>query len=571
MRKNPRKGKRMSSVGWLAVLLLAGVPACTPSEKTLPATPHSELDAWTHISSQSLLENTRVLASDEYEGRAPGTRGEELTVRFLEEQFKKVGLDPGNPDGTFLQKVPLVGMTPDPAPSLAFRKRGMAARPLRYGADFVLNSAQPERETKVDAEMVFVGYGVVAPEFDWDDYKGADVRNKVLVMLVNDPPVPDERVFGGKAMTYYGRWTYKYEIAQAKGAAGCLIVHETGPAGYPWAVVEGSWSGEQFRLPLREGSPRYSAVNGWMTLEKARELFSTAGQDFDALKQAAVNRSFRPVPLGMNAVASIRNKTRRIDSQNVIAKLAGADPALREEYVIYTSHWDHLGRGPMVGDDDIYNGARDNAAGTAGLLDLARAFRHVNPPPKRSILFLAVTAEEQGLLGSEFYAENPLYPLDRTVAVINIDGPNVWGRTRDFVVIGLGNSTLDDYVRSAATEQGRLVAPDPEPEKGYFYRSDHFNFAKKGVPALYPYAPVEYVGKPQGWGLERRQRYTAEDYHKPSDEVKDDWDLSGFVEDLRLLFSVGYRVAKAERWPEWNPGTEFKAAREAMLKQTGGR
>jgi Zn-dependent M28 family amino/carboxypeptidase len=561
----------MKSLGVLAALLLAAGPSCTPTEETPPATPQPELDVWTHISSERLLENTKVLASDEFEGRAPGSRGEELTVRFLEEQFKKLGLEPGNPDGTYVQKVPLVGTTPDPAPTLVFRKRGAAAIPLRYGADFVANSAQPERGTKVDAEMVFVGYGVVAPEFDWDDYKGADVRGKVLVILVNDPPVPDERVFGGKAMTYYGRWTYKYEIAQAKGAAGCLIVHETEPAGYPWAVVENSWSGEQFSLPPPEGASRYTAVNGWITLEKARELFSAAGQDFDALKKAAVERSFKPVPLGVNATASIRNKTRRINSQNVVARLQGADPALRDEYVIYMAHWDHLGRGPAVAGDDIYNGARDNAAGTAGLLELARAMKHVNPQPKRSVLFLAVTAEEQGLLGSEFYCENPLYPLERTVAVINMDAPNVWGRTRDLVIIGLGNSTLDDYVRAVTAEQGRVAAPDPEPEKGYYYRSDHFNFAKKGVPALYPYAPVEYVDKPQGWGLERRQRYTAEDYHKPSDEVKHDWDLSGFAEDLRLLFSVGYRVADAERWPEWNLGTEFKATREAMLTSAGRR
>jgi Zn-dependent M28 family amino/carboxypeptidase len=548
----------------VAVLALT-VLACSRKPEEAPAAPRAELDAWAQVSAERLLAKTKVLASDEFEGRAPGTRGEELTVRFLETEFKEMGLKPGNPDGTYVQKVPLVGVTPDPAPTLAFRKQGAAAEPLSHGDDFVANSAQPEDETQVNAEMVFVGYGVVAPEFDWDDYKGVDVRGKILVMLVNDPPVADERVFGGKAMTYYGRWTYKYEIAETKGAAGCLIVHETEPAGYPWGVVESGWTGEQFTLPPGAEARRYRAANGWISLEKARELFTAAGQDFDALKKAAVERTFKPVPLGVNAVISIRNKIRRIESQNVVARLDGADAALGDEYVLYMAHWDHLGRGPAAGGDDIYNGARDNAAGTAGLLEIARAFRTVNPPPKRTVLFLAVTAEEKGLLGSQYYAENPLYPLERTLAVLNMDAPNVWGETRDFVVIGLGNSTLDDHVRGVAREQGRVVVPDTEPEKGYFYRSDHFNFAKKGVPALYPYAPVDYVLRPAGWGLDRRRRYTAQDYHKPSDEVKVDWDLRGEVNDLRLLLSVGYRVANAAKWPEWNPGTEFKTTREAML------
>ena len=536
-----------------------------------------EKSGWQYISKDSLLENIKVLASDEFEGRAPASKGETLTVGFLEEQFKKLGLKPGNPEGTYFQKVPMVGISADPS-ELVFTERGPAgAAPqtlaLHYGSDFVAWTKRVEPEVRLDSDLVFVGYGVVAPEDQWDDYKGVDVKGKVLVMLINDPPVPDPNdpskldphMFKGKAMTYYGRWTYKYEIAAQKGAVGALIVHETGPAGYPWGVVQGSNTGEQFSLVAADKGASRCAVEGWMTLEKAKALLAMSGKDFDQLKKAAVSPDFMPVPLPAKASLTIRNKIRTIESHNVIAKLEGQDVKLRSQYVVYTAHWDHLGIGPEVNGDKIYHGAVDNASGTAGLLEIAKAFANVKPLPRRSILFLSVTAEEKGLLGSQYYAEHPLYPLRQTVGEINMDGLNVWGRTKDIVVVGLGNSTLDDYVKAVAAEQARTAEPDAEPEKGYYFRSDHFNFAKQGVPALDVNEGVDYIGRPDGWGMQMREKFTAETYHKPSDTVKPDWNLEGAVDDLRLLFSVGYRVANADAYPTWSAGSEFKAKREAML------
>jgi Zn-dependent M28 family amino/carboxypeptidase len=551
------------------VFIVSSVLACQRGGDT--ASLREALDS---ITADGLAAHIRRLASDDFEGRAPASRGEEKTVQYLIEQFQRLGLRPGNPDGTYVQKVPLVGITADPSAVLTIAAGGKRMV-LRYGEDFVAWTRRVVETSSVEADLIFVGYGVQAPEFGWDDFKGVDVTGKVLVVLINDPPVPDpndpsrldEKMFGGRAMTYYGRWTYKLEKAAELGAAGALIVHETEAAGYPWAVVRGSWTGEQFDLVAPDRNMSKCAVEGWITFERAQELMAMVGQDLGALKKAALSREFRPVPLGARMTLTLRNTLRTIESRNVIARLEGGDPTLKEEYVIYVAHWDHLGIGPEVNGDRIYNGAVDNASGTAGLLEIARAYARLSPPPRRSILFLAVTAEEKGLLGSRYYAENPLYPLERTLAVINMDGLNVYGRTRDITVIGLGNSTLDEHVRAVAAEQGRVVRPDPEPEKGFFYRSDHFSFARHGVPALDPDSGIEYIGKPEGWGLEMRRRYTAERYHKPQDEFDPSWDLSGAVEDLRLLFLVGYRVANGDRWPEWYPGTEFRAKREAMLKR----
>ncbi len=520
-----------------------------------------------------MLRHIKVLASDEFEGRAPAGKGEELTVSYLIDQFKKLGLEPGNPDGTFIQKVPLVGITPDPKVTLTFKKGGQQQE-LRFKDDFVAWTKHlAETAGLDDSDLVFVGYGIVAPEFQWDDYKGLDLRGKTLVMLVGDPPVPDPadpkkldpKVFGGEAMTYYGRWTYKYEIGMQKGAAGVLIVHETGPAGYPFTVIE-SKTTEQFDLVRPDRGMSRVSVEGWIARGPAQKLFALAGEDLPALKKKAASRDFRPLPLGVTAKVRLRNTVRTIESRNVIARLQGRDPALKDEYVAYTAHWDHLGVGPEVNGDRIYNGAVDNASGTAGLIEMARAYTQYPRRPKRSILFLAVTAEEQGLLGSEYYSLNPLHPLAKTLASINMDGLNVHGRTKDVTIVGLGNSDLDDYARAAAAEQGRVLRPDPEPEKGFYYRSDHFNFAKQGVPALDPDEGIDFVGRPPGYGKEMRDHYTRHDYHKPSDEVKAEWDLSGAVEDLRLLWSVGYGVAEADRYPEWKPGTEFRARRESQLR-----
>ena len=532
------------------------------------ATPPLAIGQLPAIDLDALLTHTKRLSSDEFEGRAPGTKGEELSVNYLADEFKKVGLKPGNTDGTYFQKVPLVGITPTPAP-LVF-KRGAQQQTLKWKDDVVAWTKHvAESATLESSELVFVGYGVVAPEFDWDDYKGLDVKGKTLVVLVNDPPVPDPananeldpKTFGGKAMTYYGRWTYKYEIAAQKGAAGVLIVHETVPAGYGFNVIQGK-TGEQFDLVTPDKNMSRAAIEGWIALDQAKKLLQSSGQDFDALKKTAATREFKPVPLGATASMTIRNTLRTIDSRNVIAKLEGADPVLKDEYVVYTAHWDHFGKNA----DGIFHGAEDDGLGCAALIEMARAFTKLPAPPRRSILFLAVTAEEQGLLGSEYYAVTPIYPLAKTLADLNMDSWNTHGRTKDMTLVGYGASELDDYARDAAAEQGRVVHGDAEPEKGFYYRSDHFNFAKQGVPALDPNGGVDYIGKPAEFAAEVRKEWNEKRYHTPLDVVMPDWDLNGAREDLRVLFAVGQRVAMADKFPEWKAGNEFKAKREAMLK-----
>jgi Zn-dependent M28 family amino/carboxypeptidase len=552
----------------VVVLIAIAAGACGK-----PAAESAATNSFPEISGQAVLDHTRILSSDEYEGRAPGTKGEDLTVAYITEQYKNVGLKPGNTDGTYLQKVPLVGITPDPGATMVFRK-GNRQQDLKFKDDYVAWTKHVAENAEIrNSEMVFVGYGVQAPEFSWDDYKGAELKGKTLVMLVGDPPVPDPndparldpKVFGGRAMTYYGRWTYKYEIGAKMGAAGILIVHETEPAGYPFSVVQGKVT-EQFDLIAPDKNMSRAAIEGWISLDQAKKLFALAGKDFDSLHKEAATREFKPVPLGTTASLSLHNTLRTIDSGNVVGKLEGSHPALKDEYVIYTSHWDHFGIGPEVKGDRIYHGAVDNATGIGGLIELARTFAKLPTAPERSILFLAVTAEEQGLLGSQYYAVNPIYPLTRTLAVINMDALNVYGKTNDLVVTGLGNSELDDYAQKIASEQQRTVKPDPEPEKGSYYRSDHFPFAKQGVPALASGGGTEYVGKPADWGQQIRKEYTENDYHKPSDVIRPDWDMSGAVQDLQYYWMVGYRVAQADRYPEWKPGTEFKALREQQLK-----
>jgi Zn-dependent M28 family amino/carboxypeptidase len=555
-------------------LLPAAAAVLLTATSALQAADPLPLKALPAIDPAAVLAHAKVLASDAFEGRAPGTAGEEKTVAYLVDQFTKLGLKPGNPDGTFVQKVPLVGITATPAPMTIAGGAGAAPATLRWRDDVVAWTKRVTDQAAIDrSELVFVGYGVEAPEFDWDDYKGVDVAGKTLVMLVNDPPVPDPaktsaldpKTFGGRAMTYYGRWTYKYEIGAKKKAAAVLLVHETGPAGYPFAVVQGR-TGEQFTFDTPGRSMDRLAIEGWITLDQAKALFTRAGQDFDRLKAQAATRAFKPVPLNQTASMTIRNTIRRVDSRNVVARLEGSDPAGKAEHVVFTAHWDHFGLGEPVDGDRIYNGAKDNASGTAALLETARAFTRLPKPPRRSILFLAVTAEEQGLLGSEYYATQPLYPLATTLADINMDALNVTGRTKDLTIVGLGASELDTYAWAAAKEQGRTLKPDAEPEKGFYYRSDHFNFAKLGVPALTVDEGVEYVGKPAAFSEQVRAKWTADVYHKPSDEVTAAWDLSGLAEDVQLLFAVGYRVAEADRYPAWSPGNESKAIRDAQLK-----
>ena len=547
-----------------ASFTLAICISCAPK----PADLHPAIDS---ITSTDLLAHIKTLASDEYEGRAPGTHGEDLTVAYLTDQFKKMGLKPGNPDGTYIQKVPLVGYTSDTKVEITAKGKKLAMTPR---TDYVTSSRRYTAEVKVPtSDIVFVGYGVVAPEYHWDDYKGVDVKGKTILMLVNDPPVPnpndpsklDEKMFKGKAMTYYGRWTYKYEIASEKGAAAALVVHETGPAGYPFEVVGSRHGREEFDIQKADKNMSRVPVEGWITYAKAAELCKMAGQDLAALKKSSASKDFRPVTLDAKASFNIKNTLREVDSRNVVAKLEGSDSQLKNQYVIYSAHWDHLGKDPSLKGDQIFNGALDNASGTAGLLELAQAFARISPAPKRSVLFLSVTGEEKGLLGSKYYAENPLYPLKDTLADINMDGLNQIGRSKDVGVIGLGNSTLDDVTEEVAKSQGRVIVPDAEPEKGRYYRSDHFEFAKQGVPSLYLKAGIDIIGKPDGYGLQKEKEYTTNDYHKVTDEIKPDWDLGGAVEDLQLLLQIGYKVSEADKFPEWKSGAEFKAKRDAMM------
>ena len=567
-------------IGHRTLLALAALSAaaCTSGAKANSAASDSTANAPAvataaqAITANGLLGQIKDLSADSMEGRAPGTPGEDKTVAYLTKQFQALGLKPGNPDGSWTQKVDLIGYTSRPTATVTAGRKSIA---LTFPDDYVANSRHNRPETKVEnSDIVFVGYGVVAPEYGWNDYKDVDVKGKTILMLVNDPAIPapgappgdttqlDSSMFRGKAMTYYGRWTYKYEIATAKGAAAAIIIHETGPAGYPYDVVRGSNSQEQFDVPSPDAEKRVP-VEGWITLPKAKELLAAAGQNFDSLKAAAKRKDFKPVTLNAKASFDVKIAVRQVQSKNVVAKLEGSDK--KDELVIYSAHWDHLGRDTTAKGDQIYNGALDNASGTAALLQIAGAFTKLPTPPRRSVLFLAVTAEEKGLLGAKYYAEHPLYPLNETVADINMDGVNQWGRTTDYTVVGLGNSSLEDDLARVLHAEQRTIRPDPEPEKGFYYRSDHFEFAKEGVPALYLDAGTEYVGKPNGYGMQKRDEYTNKDYHAPSDEVKPDWDLSGAVDDLRVLFRVGYIVAQSDAMPQWKPGTEFKAKRDSMM------
>lgn len=526
------------------------------------------------ISAARILERTRVLASDEFEGRAPGTAGEEKTVAYLIEQFRRMGLQPGNPDGTYVQAVPSVGLTSQS--SLVFTVGDERFTP-QVGIDFIALSRRRQPHVELtDSEVVFVGYGVTAPEIGWDDFKDVDVRGKTVVMLINDPPVTDTsgqldpQVFGGRAMTYYGRWTYKFESASERGAAAVLIVHETGPAGYPFAVIAAGSGRETFDVSSPEAAARRVAVEGWITLDMARTLFRAAGQDFNPLKAAATRRDFRPVALNARANLRVENTVRDVVSRNVVARLPGSDLKLRDEIVIYSAHWDAYGRDPTRTGDQILNGAADNAIAVAMMLEIAEvaAALPVGERALRSLLFFAPTYEEKGILGSLYYAQHPLHPLVRTAANLNLEplGPGpAYGATRDLEVVGVNASTIDDYAQEVARAQGRVLLPDAEPEKGYYYRSDHIEFAKAGVPAFFVRAGVDIIGQPPGTGEKLRLDYLVNDYHKVSDEVRPDWTMEGAAHDTRFLLALGLRIANANEMPVWKTGGEFKARRDADL------
>lgn len=541
----------------LAVLALI-ISACVSQEQNLEPALES-------ITAADLSQDVEILSSDEFEGRAPASKGEEMTVNFLKEEFEKLGLKPGNGE-SFFQEVPLVEITADPSAKLEIKGKNKKAV-FAYGNEFMAWTLRVvEQVALADSDMVFVGYGIVAPEYNWNDYKGLDVKGKTVVMLVNDPgfATKDPELFNGRAMTYYGRWTYKYEEAARQGAEGVLIIHETEPAAYPWEVVKNSWSGPKFNLTSEDNYLSRCAVEGWITIETAQKLFAEAGLNYDELKVAAATQDFRAIPMNLKASVSLKNKIRYAKSKNVIALWPGSRRA--DECIIYTAHWDHFGIDPTLEGDQIFNGARDNATGTSALIELAEAFTKLESPPSRSIVFLAVTAEEQGLLGSYYYATHPIFPATKTAADINMDALNIWGKMKDITVVGSGNSELEDYLEAAAAEQGRRVRPDPGPEKGSFYRSDHFSFAKQGIPALYTSNGIDQVEHGEEWTLAEEDKYNKEKYHKPSDEYDPNWDLSGAIDDLRLLFKVGYRLAMESTFPNWKEGNEFKAKRDADME-----
>ncbi|KFN46732.1 M28 family metallopeptidase [Arenimonas metalli] len=560
-----------------ALALAACSKAPEPAAETTPVAvaPPVEHGFGPEISAEDFAQHVKVLSSDEFGGRAPGTPGEQMTADYLVAQFQRLGLQPGNGDSWF-QDVPMVETTADEATSTAAIKLGGEDRLLAFGTQMALGTRTAQAEVKVDAsEMVFVGYGVNAPEAGWNDYEGLDVKGKTVVMLVNDPGyhAGSEELFGGKKMTYYGRWTYKYEEAARQGAAAALIIHDDSGAGYGWDVVKNSWSGAQYDLPASADPEPRLPMQGWITGEVATQLFADAGLDLEAMRAAANVPGFKAVDLGDATFSATLNSTiKESSSRNILAKLPGSERP--DEAIVYTAHWDHLGdhsathggdkaAAATEGEDHVYNGAIDNATGVAGVLEIAEAFTVQDPKPARSVVFLLVTLEESGLLGSKYYAANPVIPLKDTVAVVNLDAMSVVGPTKDFVVIGLGNSELDKVLEPIATAQGRTLVEEDGVEKGFFFRSDHFSFAKFGVPALYAKGGIDHVEKGVEYGREIQAQYQGVAYHKPADEFDPNWDLRGVVQDLMALYGVGRELAGNEAWPNYVEGNAFKAARDA--------
>lgn len=518
------------------------------------------------IDEAGFMQHLNIIASDEFEGRAPATPGGEKTVSYLEGEFKNLGLKPGF--GTsYRQAVPLMELTVSNSPALNLTHSDGSDTSLAYKQDSIVFTSRSGDGSEIKgSELVFVGYGVVAPEYNWNDYQGIDMTGKTAVILVNDPGFrsPEGELFKGNTMTYYGRWTYKFEEAARQGAVGAIIVHEDKAAGYPWEVVSGSWSGPQYTLFAADGNVDNLAVESWITKPAAEALFSKSDLDYTAMVAKAGQQGFMPVPMKSKASSRLETSSRKSDSYNVGAYIEGSKRP--DELFIYTAHWDHLGiKSVPEGEDAIFNGAQDNATGTAGLLEMAQAFKSLPIAPERSVMFLVVTAEESGLLGSKQYAEDPAFPMNKTVAGINIDAMSTAGATDDIIVVGYGNSQMDEYLAIVAAEQGRVLVQEPSPEKGYFYRSDHFNLAKKGVPMLYAESGMTVRGKPEGYGEAEAQRYLAERYHKAADEVHPEWDNGGIMQDLHAHFKIGLAISNGTDWPQWSEGNEFKAIRDASL------
>ena len=557
-------------VAFAATLALAAcdrAPEAPPAEAPAPAATATADHAFQPaITEADFSHMVQVLSSDEFGGRAPGSPGGEKTVEYIRAQFERIGLQPGI-DGQWYQDVPMVETTADESTVLVIQPDEGEARELAFGDDMVLNTRSGKTAVSVDgSELVFVGYGVNAPEQDWNDYEGLDVKGKTVVILVNDPGfhAKDASLFEGNRMTYYGRWTYKYEEAARQGAEAALVIHDTEGASYGWDVVKNSWSGPQFDLRVEDDPEPRLPAQGWITAEAARQLFADAGLDMDAMYAAAGKRGFKAVPLKAKASFDLSSTIEEKSSQNVVGVLPGTGAA--DEAVVYTAHWDHLGTHEGEG-DQVYNGAVDNATGVAGIIEIAGAFAAQQPAPRRSIVFAAVTLEESGLLGSKYYVAHPAFPMAKTAAVINLDAMNVNGPSRDMVVVGKGNSDLEDLLATATEGQQRTLVEESNPAGGYYFRSDHFNFAKAGVPALYAKGGDDLADGGTEAGKAAGEDYTAKRYHKPDDEFSADWNLGGVIQDLEALYAVGREVAGAETWPQWREGNPFRAAREASMAE----
>ena len=555
LRPEPRPLQRKNRFNaLLAATLLA---ACTAAQADGPVFPET-----------SYRKHIEVLSSDAFEGRAPGTAGEQMTLAYIEQQFRSAGLKPGIGD-SYLQPVPVVEITPHADAAMRLAGADGQSLELRSPDDVVVWTKRPVPSTGVaNAEVVYAGYGIVAPEYGWDDYAGLDVRGKLVLALVNDPgyATQDPKLFTGNAMTYYGRWDYKFAEAVRHGAAGLLVIHETRAAGYPWDVPRNGATKPQFDLRIDDYSTRRLALEGWITEDAASRVLAAAGKDFGELKKASSVRGFKGQPTGLTASLSVRNDVRNTVSYNVVGVVPGSERP--HEAFVYTAHWDHLGKtaNAKSGEDAIFNGAQDNATGVSALIELGRAFAATKPGPERSVMFVAVTAEESGLLGSEHFAAHPPVPVAQMVGGLNMDNLYSVGKTRDITVIGFGKSELEDDLRTAAAKQGRVPVQEPSPEKGFYYRSDHFNLARAGVPMLYTKAGVDSPTRGAEYGKQWLAEYTAKRYHQVSDEYSPDWDVSGTLQDLQLYYDVGLGVANSTRWPNWYPGVEFRAIRDASRK-----
>ncbi len=542
---------------------LAAVAGQSAEQASMPVQRAAEA-----ISEDYIRGVVREISSDAYEGRGPGSQGDRKAREYLAAQLASLGLQPGAADGGWQQRFELVSLDARQPPAWTFEHQGRQLA-LKQWEQFVARSGvQAPRAEIADAEVVFVGYGIQAPEFEWDDYKGADLRGKVLLMMNNDPDW-DPQLFGGVARLWYGRWDYKFLSAARQGAAAAIIIHTSASAGYPYQVVQTSNTGPQFELPAAD-EPR-SQVKAWVSEDAARDLVALAGRDLDALREQARRRDFRPVSLGVRTSLALDVAMQRVETANVLGLIPGSDPELRDEVVVYSAHHDHLGIGkPDASGDVIYNGARDNAAGVAQVLAIARAFKALPQAPRRSILVALVGAEEQGLLGSQWYTRHPTFAPGRIAAVLNYDGGNIWGPTTDAPILGLGKSSLDDLVTPVAAAQGRSVTGDEFPDRGYYYRSDQFSFARIGVPGLFSGAGTQVIGRPEGWGREQQNAYNEVSYHQPSDEYSEDWNLAGMLQDTLLGYWVGLAVANAEAMPAWTAGDEFEPARLRALEALAG-